>query len=101
MTPAAAHRGKRPAWIDPFSWAVAVCETGKGHGHPDWHHQSGSYGGAWGWYVGTWQGDRLRGMPLYPWNATPKQQYRVFEIGWFQKHHYWGCIANGGYRSWM
>jgi hypothetical protein len=52
---AAAHDPPRPKWIDSFAWAVAVCETGKGHNHPDPHHRSGSYGGAWGWYVGTWQ----------------------------------------------
>ena len=52
---AAGHRGARgrPAWIDPFAWAVAVCETGKGHNHPDFRHRSGVYEGAWGWYVGT------------------------------------------------
>ena len=50
---------ERPAWIDRFAWAVAVCETAKRHHpHPDFEHRSGSYGGAWGWYVGTWQLDR-------------------------------------------
>lgn len=101
----------RPRWIDPFAWAVAVCETGKGHRYPDFQHQAGPYGGAWGWYVSTWQADRVtrawrtktgkwKGFPLFPWNATPQQQYRVFQIG-RARGRYWGCIHGGGYRFWM
>lgn len=108
---AAAHRSaNRPKYIDRFAWAVAVCETGKGHNHPDFRHHTSSYGGAWGWFIGTWKLDRYtrtwrdkhgrwRGMPLYPWNATPRQQYRVFLRG-RALGRYWGCIAGGGYRAW-
>lgn len=77
-----------------------MCETGKGHNHPDFQHRTRSYGGAWGWFVGTWAIDRYAGMPRFPWNATPRQQYRVFLRG-RARGRYWGCIAGGGYRSWM
>lgn len=100
----------RPAWFDRFAWAVGVCETGKGTRHPDFKHRWGSYGGFAGWAVTTWQLDRYthvwrsggkwHGYPLYPWNATPMQQLRVFERG-RARGRYWGCIENGGYRSWM
>lgn len=101
LADAKAHRdARRPNWIDPFAWAVAICETGKGHNHPDPQHQTSSYGGAWGWYVGTWQLDRYPGMPRFPWNATLRQQHRVFLRG-RERGRYWGCIANGGYRSWI
>lgn len=98
---AGAHRSaKRPGFISPFAWAVAVCETGKGHNHPDFRHRSGSYGGAWGWFVSTWQLDAPKGYPRVPWKATPRQQNRVFYLG-RKRGRYWGCIANGGYRAWM
>lgn len=96
-----AHRNaSRPGWMSPFAWAVAVCETGKGHNHPDFRHHSGSYGGAWGWFSGTWLLDRPQGFPSRAYLATPREQYRVFQIG-RARGRYWGCIANGGYRSWM
>lgn len=94
------HYGSRPAWIDRFAWAVAVCETGKGHRYPDFQHRTRHYGGAWGWFVGTWALDRYPGMPRFPWNATPHQQYKVFVRG-RARGRYWGCIAHGGYRSWL
>lgn len=101
LADAKAHRdARRPNWIDPFAWAVGVCETGKGHNHPDFQHQTSSYGGFAGWYIGTWKLDRYPGMPMLPWNATPRQQYRVFLRG-RERGRYWGCIANGGYRAWM
>lgn len=53
---------QRPGWISRFAWAVAVCETGKGHAYPDFRHRTRSYGGAWGWYVGTWQLDQISTM---------------------------------------
>ena len=90
-----AHRSaKKPPWMTSFAWRVAVCETGKGHNHPDYKHNwRGRYGGAWGWATSTWQLDAPTGLPRYPWLATPRQQYRVFQIG-MRRHRYWGCIAN-------
>jgi hypothetical protein len=98
---AAAHRdAERPKWMDAFAWAVAICETGKGHNHPDFRHRAGSYEGAWGWYFGTWDLDKPKGYPDHAYQATPKQQLRVFRIG-RSRGRYWGCIAHGGYRYWL
>ena len=91
---------KRPGWISPFAWAVAVCETGKGHNHPDFRHDSGSYEGAWGWFAGTWKLDRRRGYPKHAYQATSRQQNRVFHDS-IEKGRYFGCHRNGGYRSWL
>lgn len=98
--PADGHYTAKPGWMSKFAWAVAVCETGKGHTHPDFRHRGSKYGGAWGWFIPTWQLDRFSGMPRYPWLASPRQQYRVFLRG-RERGRYWGCIANGGYRVWM
>lgn len=81
----------RPAWITPFAWRVAVCETGKGNAYPDFRHHAGSYEGAWGWYHGTWLLDRMAGMPRHAYDASPREQYRVFQIG-RARGRYWGCI---------
>lgn len=91
---------KRPKWMTPFAWAVAICETGKGNRYPDPRHRAGSYQGAWGWYSGTWDLDKPRGYPDHAYQASLKQQYRVFQIG-RNRGRYWGCIENGGYRSWL
>ena len=98
--PATAAITSKPSWMSRFAWAVGVCETGKGNRHPDFQHKTSSYGGFAGWFIGTWQLDRYPGMPMFPWNATPRQQYKVFLRG-RDRGRYWGCIANGGYRSWM
>lgn len=98
---ARAHRtAERPGWISPFAWAVAVCETGKGHNHPDFRHVYGSYEGAWGWFAETWTRDLRAGYPDHAFQATPRQQNRVFHDS-IEKGRYFGCIANGGYRVWM
>jgi hypothetical protein len=90
----------KPPWMSRFAWAVGICETGKGNRYPDFKHRTRDYGGFAGWYHGTWQLDAPKGYPRYPWLATPRQQYRVFLIG-RERGRYWGCIENGGYRSWM
>lgn len=91
---------ERPKWMSRFAWAVGVCETGKGNRYPDFKHRTQSYGGFTGWYWGTWQLDAPKGYPRFPWLATPRQQYRVFLIG-RARGRYWGCIENGGYKTWM
>ncbi len=63
-----------PSWVPPLIRRLAVCET---HGNP--RHQSGSYGGIVGWYVGTWQLDRYAGMP---------------------RHRYYGCL-HGPEHAWV
>ena len=99
-TTAQAAITKKPPWMSRFAWAVGICETGKGNRYPDFQHRTSSYGGFTGWYWGTWQLDAPAGYPRFPWLASPRQQYRVFLIS-RAKGRYWGCIANGGYRSWM
>lgn len=79
-----------------FAYAVAKCET-----QVNYHHHAGSYEGAWGWYHGTWLLDRPPGAPEHAYDATPRQQYRAFLKGYYRLHHYWGCIAHGGYRAWL
>jgi len=83
----------RPKFVSKFAWAVAMCET-----QGDFNHNGGSYRGAWGWYVGTWQLDKRKGYPSDPTDATPRQQNRVFHDS-LAKGRYFGCIAHGGYRS--
>lgn len=91
---------KRPGWMSPLAWAVGVCETGKGNAYPDFRHDGGSYEGFAGWYWGTWLLDRRPGYPRSAKNATPRQQNRVMHDS-LERGRYFGCLANGGYRSWM
>ena len=83
----------RPAFVSRFAWAVALCET-----NGDFHHDGGSYEGAWGWYVGTWNLDKRAGYPSSPIDATPRQQNRVFHDSLVRGRSF-GCITHGGYRS--
>lgn len=85
----------KPAWMSTFAWAVGMCET-----QLRYKHRAGSYEGFAGWYAGTWDLDKPNGYPDHAYQATPRQQYRVFLIG-RKKGRYWGCIHNGGYRYWM
>lgn len=96
---AAAHTAQartpgKPAWMSTFAWSVAMCET-----QLRYKHRAGSYEGAWGWYAGTWDLDKPAGYPDHAYQASPRQQHRVFLIG-RAKGRYWGCIHNGGYRYW-
>lgn len=93
VTPPADGKNGRPKFISPFAWAVAMCET-----QGNFNHDGGSYEGAWGWYVGTWQLDKRAGYPSSPTDATPREQNRVFADS-LRKGRYFGCIVNGGYRS--
>lgn len=93
FTAPAESSGGRPKFVSPFAWAVALCET-----QGDFNHDGGSYEGAWGWYVGTWQLDKRAGYPASPTDATPRQQNRVFHDS-LAKGRDFGCITHGGYRS--
>ncbi len=84
-----------PSWVPPLIRRLAVCET---HGNPQ--HRSGSYGGIVGWYVGTWQLDRYKGMPRYPWNATLAQQVKVAIRSVNVRHRYYGCL-HGPEHAWV
>lgn len=82
------------------AWAIGVCETGKGNTHPDFKHDGGSYEGFSGWYVGTWNLDKLKGYPYHPYDATPRQQNKVMAVS-MRKHRSFGCYTSGNYRVWM
>lgn len=83
----------RPKFVSPFAWAVSMCET-----RGDFRHDGGSYEGFVGWFTGTWLLDRRKGYPDHADEATPRQQNRVFHDS-LARGRYFGCIANGGYRS--
>lgn len=80
-------KGETPwhaTWANPVNrnlYRLARCETGylKG-GKPNWRHWAPSYGGALGFYHGTWASFRHHVTPLPPvnsWDATPAEQYAV------------------------
>lgn len=74
LTFVGASDANRP--LMPGHWyRLAVCESG--HNPPNWHHDSGTYQGAFGFYYGTWDQYRYPGYPREAYNATPTQQYRV------------------------
>lgn len=82
-----------PDWIPPLIRRLAVCES---RGNPQ--HRAGSYGGLVSWYLGTWRLDRYQGMPLYPWNATVRQQVRV-AVRSVHRGRYFGCLNYGWVRN--
>lgn len=89
----------KPEWISPFAWAVGICETGKGHNHPDFNHR-GDYQGFVGWYKGTWDMDKVGITTVnHAYQASPKIQNKVAAAS-FKKGRYFGCIVNGGYKYW-
>ena len=60
------------AWL-PDKWRrIGTCETGL-----DWHWNSGTYQGAFGFYWGTWDAYKPRGYPDEAYQATPRQQMNV------------------------
>lgn len=91
----------RPAWISEFGWAVGVCETGKGHHHPDFKHHWGAYEGFVGWYSGTWDMDKVGITTIdHAYQASPKIQNKVAAVS-FKKRRDFGCINGGGYKYWL
>lgn len=84
-----------PRWVPPLIRRLAMCET---HGNP--RHRAYPYGGIVGWYVGTWQLDRDPGMPVYPWNATLRQQVRVAIRSVYVRGRYFGCLS-GPEHAWV
>ena len=84
-------------WL-PRSWyGVGSCETGYG-GDPNWRHNSGSYQGAFGFAVSSWDGfvasaDKKAGpYPSEAYLATPRQQYEV-ALAIYRRYGLsgWGC----------
>lgn len=97
-----------PGWVPPLIRRLSVCES---RGNPRHHvfNREGEFGGIVSWYVGTWQIDRYtdtwadssgrsRGMPLYPWNATLRQQVRVAARS-LERGRYFGCLNHAWVRG--
>lgn len=80
-------------WL-PDKWQrIAHCETHKGRYIPgDWHHNSGTNQGAFGFYYGTWDRYKPTGAPSEAYLATPRQQYEA-ALNVYAAHGYeaWGC----------
>ena len=78
LTPAAAAH-----YVPPSTWtALANCETGG-----NWQHRNSTYQGGLGFYYGSWDAYRYRGMPHEAYNATRRQQIKVahriqHDVGW-------------------
>lgn len=87
-----AWQWKWQAWL-PDKWQrIGACETGYGKRPGNWKHNSGSYQGAFGFAVSSWDAFRLPGYPSEAYNATPWQQYRVaLEIYKRYGLSGWGC----------
>lgn len=62
-------------WMPAVWQRLAQCESGANP--PNWRHDSGTYTGAFGFYIGSWQDYRYPGYPARASQATPWQQYRV------------------------
>lgn len=84
-------------WLPRGWYGVGSCETGYG-GEPNWHHNSGSYQGAFGFAVTSW--DNFTGSadpkagpyPSEAYLATPRQQYEV-ALAIYRRYGLsgWGC----------
>lgn len=88
------------AWRDwlPRGWyGIGSCETGYG-GDPNWRHNSGTYQGAFGFAVSSWDAfvgsaDPKAGpYPSEAYLATPRQQYEV-ALAIYRRYGLsgWGC----------
>lgn len=85
---------EKPRWMSTFAWRVGTCESGtRGSPRPNFRHDGGDYEGFVGWYWGTWLLDAPAEYPRRAYLATPRQQYRVFQIS-VARGRYFGCIAN-------
>lgn len=86
------------AWL-PDKWArIGACETGYGKRPGRWDWNSGTYQGAFGFAVSSWdafvpRADRKAGpYPSEAYLATPRQQYEVALAIWrMYGFSGWGC----------
>jgi hypothetical protein len=77
LTGAAAAEAKLPkrysTWIK-----IGRCEQpGRGHGGVNWSHRGPTYQGGLGFWYGTWQSFKVKGMPANAGDATWRQQMWV------------------------
>jgi hypothetical protein len=85
-------------WL-PAKWQrIGACETGYGQVPGNWQHNSGTYQGAFGFAVSSWDGfvphaDQQWGpYPSEAYLATPRQQYEV-ALAIYRRYGLsgWGC----------
>ena len=85
-------------WL-PHKWQrIGACETGYGRRPGNWRHNSGSYQGAFGFAVQSWDSFVPHADPTwgpYPseaYEATPRQQYEV-ALAIYRRYGLsgWGC----------
>lgn len=79
---------RRPKWLPEMWYRLGVCETGL-----NWRHSTTDYGGAFGFYRGSWDDYKPGGYPDEPEQATPREQYvvalRIARDGLGG----WGCVT--------
>jgi hypothetical protein len=84
-------------WLPRGWYGIGSCETGYG-GDPNWQHNSGTYQGAFGFAVSSWDSfvgsaDPKAGpYPSEAYLATPRQQYEV-ALAIYRRYGLsgWGC----------
>jgi hypothetical protein len=102
------ERLERAAWVNdqynwrawlPDKWArIGACETGYGQRPGNWRHNSGTYQGAFGFAVSSWDAFVPSADPKYgpypseAYEATPRQQYEV-AMAIYRRYGLsgWGC----------
>ena len=86
------------SWL-PAKWQrIGACETGYGQRPGNWQHNSGTYQGAFGFAVSSWDSfvphasAKARPYPSEAYLATPRQQYEVALAIW-RRYGFsgWGC----------
>lgn len=85
------------SWLPRGWYGIGSCETGYG-GDPNWQHNSGTYQGAFGFAVSSWDAfvssaDPKAGpYPSEAYLATPRQQYEV-ALAIYRRYGLsgWGC----------
>jgi hypothetical protein len=82
-------------WLPPVWQRIGACETGYGKRPGNWHWNSGTYQGAFGFHRSSWDAFRLPGYPTEAYNATPWQQYRV-ALAIHRRYGFtgWGCYTH-------
>ena len=79
-------------WL-PDKWQrIGACETGYGKRPGQWDWNSGTYQGAFGFAVSSWDQFKRDGYPSEAYLATPWQQYQVALAIW-RRYGFtgWGC----------
>lgn len=95
-----AWQWKYQVWMPKHWQNLAACESGSRP--PNWQHDSGTYVGAFGFYIGSWRQYRYAGYPARASQATSWQQWRVALriAARFGIASPWGCWR-GSQHAWV